>query len=89
MADAYWRRDSSVRCRERRGSMGVGERIYGRELLGMTLAFILVWFFKWFGSSWAVLCKKGMDRSPRQQTLCNHHWENIVVILSSDSASMW
>ncbi|KAM1352930.1 hypothetical protein ACFX2H_032469 [Malus domestica] len=29
-----------------------------------------------------------MDRSPRQQTLCNHHWENIVVILSSDSASM-
>ncbi|KAM1352931.1 hypothetical protein ACFX2H_032470 [Malus domestica] len=32
MADAYWRRDSSVRCRERRGSMGVGERIYGREV---------------------------------------------------------
>ncbi|XP_068334229.1 uncharacterized protein [Pyrus communis] len=33
--------------------------------------------------------RKGMDRSPRQQSLCNHHRENIMVILSSDSASMW
>ncbi|KAM1118477.1 hypothetical protein FF2_042251 [Malus domestica] len=31
----------------------------------------------------------GMDRSPRQQSLCDHCWENIMVILSSDSASMW
>ncbi|XP_070666635.1 uncharacterized protein [Malus domestica] len=29
-----------------------------------------------------------MDRSPRHQYLCDHCWENIVVILSSDSASM-
>ncbi|CAN6558146.1 unnamed protein product [Malus baccata var. baccata] len=31
---------------------------------------------------------QGMDRSPRQQSLCNHRRENIVVILSSDSASI-
>ncbi|RXH83164.1 hypothetical protein DVH24_003662 [Malus domestica] len=31
---------------------------------------------------------QGMDRSPKQQSLCNHLRENIVVILSSDSASM-
>ncbi|XP_050144690.1 uncharacterized protein LOC126620221 isoform X2 [Malus sylvestris] len=53
----------------------------------MTLAFVLVWKSKVPRNlKWK---RKGMDRSPRQQTLCNHHWENIVVILSSDSASMW
>ncbi|XP_048443289.1 uncharacterized protein LOC103935322 isoform X2 [Pyrus x bretschneideri] len=30
----------------------------------------------------------GIDRSPRQQSLCDHCWENIMVILSSDSTSM-
>ncbi|TQE01987.1 hypothetical protein C1H46_012421 [Malus baccata] len=30
-----------------------------------------------------------MDRSPRQQSLCNHRRENIMVILSLDLASMW
>ncbi|RXI04224.1 hypothetical protein DVH24_038498 [Malus domestica] len=31
---------------------------------------------------------QGMDRSPRQQSLCNDRRENIVVILSSDSANL-